>query len=154
MTEGEFRVYLEGAVKTYAEEKVAAGNWPAEGSVKRSAREFSSLLPEGVASKNNHLFSIWNASDDKTVGMIWFAVEEAKPTAAFIYDFSVHEAHRSKGYGREALLALENRAKALGITAISLHVFGHNRVARALYEKLGYETTNINMTKRLGDDRT
>ena len=33
--------------------------------------------------------------------------------------------------------------------SISLHVFGHNRVARALYEKLGYETTNVNMTEKL-----
>ena len=96
--------------------------------------------------------AIWNA-DDGAVGMLWFAVEETRPTAAFIYDFSVGETYRGKGYGREALLALENRAKALGVRSISLHVFGHNRIARALNEKLGYETTNINMTKRLGDDR-
>lgn len=147
MTEAEFRVYREGAVRTYAEEKVAAGNWPADEALSRSEREFSSLLPEGVASKNNHLFVLRDAAE--TVGMIWFAVNEVKPTAAFIYDFSVDEAHRGKGYGKGALLALEDRAEALGVTSVSLHVFGHNRVARALYEKLGYKTTNINMTKKL-----
>lgn len=147
MTEAEFRAYREEAVRTYAEEKVAAGNWSADEALLRSEREFSSLLPEGVASRNQHLFTVRDAAE--TVGLIWFAVDEAKPTAAFIYDFSVNEAHRGKGYGKGALQALEDRARALGVTSISLHVFGHNRVARALYEKLGYETTNINMTKKL-----
>ena len=34
---------------------------------------------------------------------------------------------------------------------IQLHVFGHNSGARALYRKLGYEETNVIMTKRLID---
>lgn len=147
MTEAEFRVYREGAVRTYAEEKVAAGNWSADEALGRSEQEFSSLLPEGVASRNHHLFTVRNAAE--TVGMIWFAVNDAKPTDVFICDFSVLEAHRGKGYGRGALLALEDQAKTLGVASISLHVFGHNRVARALYEKLGYKTTNVNMTKKL-----
>ena len=151
MTRDEFQAYREEAVKTYAEEKVAAGNGSADEALERSEQEFSSLLPEGVASRNQHLFSIRDV--DQTIGMIWFAADEVKPTAAFICDFSVDEAHRGKGYGKGALLALEDKVRALGITSISLHVFGHNRVARALYEKLGYKTTNVNMTKQLGENR-
>jgi predicted GNAT family acetyltransferase len=33
-----------------------------------------------------------------------------------------------------------------------LHVFGHNQVARALYEKIGYEVTNVLMSKKLTHD--
>ncbi len=29
------------------------------------------------------------------------------------------------------------------------HVFGHNLPARAMYEKLGYITTNVQMTKNI-----
>ena len=34
-----------------------------------------------------------------------------------------------------------------GLSGIALHVFGHNREARALYRKLGYVATNINLYK-------
>lgn len=40
-------------------------------------------------------------------------------------------------------------AKDLGINKIGLHVFGHNKVPRGLYEKLGYEITNITMSKTI-----
>ena len=35
----------------------------------------------------------------------------------------------------------------LGLQGIALHVFGHNTGAQALYGKLGYVPTNINMFK-------
>nr|WP_244923495.1 GNAT family N-acetyltransferase [Peribacillus butanolivorans] len=38
---------------------------------------------------------------------------------------------------------IEIIAKELGMKKISLHVFGHNKFARGLYEKSGYEITNI-----------
>ena len=152
MTPAEFEAYLGQAVKTYADEKVKAGNWRPEEALERSRRDYLTLLPEGVASPNHYLFSIKDAETDQTAGMIWFGVtDQAGQPSAFIYDFSVAEAWQGRGYGKGALLGLEQKVKGLGITSISLHVFGHNRVARSLYEKLGYEVTNVNMTKRLGD---
>jgi ribosomal protein S18 acetylase RimI-like enzyme len=44
---------------------------------------------------------------------------------------------------------LEELARGMGIREVALHVFGHNHAARALYEKAGYEITNINMTRTL-----
>jgi len=44
---------------------------------------------------------------------------------------------------------LETLVRGMGMSAISLHVFGHNTAARALYGKLGFETTNVLMTKRI-----
>jgi hypothetical protein len=35
---------------------------------------------------------------------------------------------------------------------VGLYVFGHNDVARALYEKTGYDTTSVVMSKRLDAD--
>lgn len=40
-------------------------------------------------------------------------------------------------------------AKEVGLKMIGLHVFGHNKVARGLYEKSGYTETNIKMEKTL-----
>ncbi|HSO28244.1 MAG TPA: GNAT family N-acetyltransferase, partial [Anaerolineales bacterium] len=73
------------------------------------------------------------------------------PPTAFIYDFVIDEAYRRRGYGRLALLALEDKAREMGIDQIALHVFGHNHAARALYESVGYQVTNLQMAKALGE---
>ncbi len=150
MTEAEFKTYLTGAIKNYADEKVKAGNWRPEEAFERSRGDYLSLLPEGVASKNQHLFSIMDTATGQNVGMLWFGVVERDgQTTAFIYDFLVTEAWQGRGYGKGALLALEEKVRALGLGTVSLHVFGHNRVARSLYERLGYKVTNVNITKQL-----
>ena len=85
--------------------------------------------------------------------MIWIASQQrGAQRTAFIYNIEIAEALRGKGYGRQALLAVEEKVKALGLDTISLHVFGHNLVARALYEKVGYEVTNVLMSKKLTHD--
>jgi ribosomal protein S18 acetylase RimI-like enzyme len=45
--------------------------------------------------------------------------------------------------------AIEIIAKQLGLTRLGLHVFGHNEIARNLYETLEYRETNIRMEKSL-----
>ena len=82
--------------------------------------------------------------------MIWFAVDDKKTVpSSFIYDIRIQEEFRSRGYGTQALRALEEKVKELGVSKIGLHVFGHNHAARALYEKVGYEITGIQMTKKI-----
>ena len=66
-------------------------------------------------------------------------------------DIVIDEPYRRRGYGQAAMLALEDSVRSLGLRGIALHVFGHNTAARALYERLGYTVTNINMAKRLSD---
>lgn len=66
-----------------------------------------------------------------------------------IYDITIWEEHRSKGYGKKAMQEIEAFAKDKGIKSIGLHVFGHNKKARDLYEKVGYRETNSKMEKTL-----
>jgi ribosomal protein S18 acetylase RimI-like enzyme len=151
MTEIEFRVYRERLIRGYAEDKVRSGNWNAEDSLKRSEQETNQLLPEGVATPDHYLFSIRDDALAKNVGILWFAVVHwGGKDLAFIYDIEVDATLREKGYGTQALGALEEKVKSLGLDTIGLHVFGFNHGARALYEKMGYEITNINMAKKLG----
>ena len=84
------------------------------------------------------------------VGTIWFAVlgTSAHPPA-FIYDFEIFEEHRRKGYGMQALLALDEKVKQMGLDAVQLHVFAHNTTARSLYERAGYVVSSLNMRKEL-----
>jgi ribosomal protein S18 acetylase RimI-like enzyme len=141
--------YLALAVQEYAQDKIAAGNYaPSEG-LEKARAEFDALLPNGTETPRQHLFSILNEAGEK-VGLIWLAeIQSGARRFAFIYDIRVYEAYQRRGYGKQAMLAVEEEAKALGLDRIALHVFGHNHVARALYEKLGYEITNINMSKNL-----
>ena len=148
MQEEEYQAYLDYAIAGYAEDKVRAGNWRAEGALERSREEFMRLLPQGLATPDHYLFTIIDIVANTRVGVLWFAVVDwGSGLQAFVYDFEIDEPYRRRGYATRALQALEEKVIALGLPTISLHVFGHNHAARALYEKKGYEITNINMTK-------
>ncbi|WP_425462714.1 GNAT family N-acetyltransferase [Melghirimyces algeriensis] len=69
---------------------------------------------------------------------------------AFIYDFLIFEDAQGRGWGQNALQALEEHVGKHGVKKISLHVFAHNKRAIHLYQKLNYQATNIYMSKWLG----
>jgi|SRR5579859_2602064 len=151
MTEQEFEAFLAFSVRDYAAEKVKAGSWLAAEALDKSQAEFKQLLPEGKDSKNNYLFSIFDKDKNIYVGNIWFAVSDrGGPRHAFIYDFRILDEFQGQGYGTQAMLAIEAEVQKRGLDTISLHVFGHNHVARHLYEKVGYQTTDLMMTKHVG----
>lgn len=152
MPENEFKDYLKSAVEEYAQEHVRAGNWDPAEALQKSKQEFQQLLPQGVASPDQHLFAIVDDATGAKVGMLWFAVQhKGSHPYAFVYDFSIDEQFRRKGYGRQAFSVLEEKARSLGLDSISLHVFGHNRAAIALYQAAGYEIANLHMVKKLAD---
>ena len=145
-----FADYVESSVAGYAEENVAAGRWPQDGALERSAAEFRELLPRGLATPDNHVFEIKASDDGPTVGFIWFATEDRHGRrGAYVYDVVVDAAHRRQGHARRAFLALEPIVAGLGLNSIGLHVFGHNTGAQALYAELGYVVTGLNMLKTL-----
>jgi len=148
MTESEFEAYLEKAVPEYAADKAGAGDWSEEEALERSRQSYQELLPRGVATEHNYLFRIRLEESGEKIGMVWLK-EEAPRLHGFIYDIALDEAQRGKGYGRQAMLALEEIAKEMGLETLALHVFAHNTVAMKLYHKLGYEVTSQNMTKKL-----
>ena len=149
---GDLRDYIEAAVAGYADDNVASGRWPPEGAPARSRADFDASLPRGLETPDNYLFEIRDAGTGVTVGSIWFAVrEEHGLRTAFVYDVEVRPESRRRGYATAAFQALEPLVRDLGLTSIGLHVFGHNMGARALYSRLGYEVTGLNMQKRLED---
>jgi RimJ/RimL family protein N-acetyltransferase len=150
MSEAEYQAFLDVAVREYADDKVQAGNWQPAEALEKSTQEFRRFLPEGVATRDHYLYTIEDETLAANIGMIWLArIMQGAHPILFIYDFRIDEAYRRRGYGQQALHAAEEHAKALGLDTIALHVFGHNHAARALYEKMGYEITNINMAKKL-----
>lgn len=147
-TESEFKTYLEKAVPAYAADNVRAGYWSEQEALERSRKSFDGLLPQGIKTENNYLFRIELKESGEKVGMLWMKHEAPHPHG-FIFDIELDEKQRGKGYGKQAMLALEEFGKGLGLETIGLHVFAYNTAAMKLYRGLGYEVTSQNMTKRL-----
>lgn len=150
MLESDLQTYLDKAIPGYAADNVKAGYWLEEEALRKSKDTYSKLLPEGVDSKGQYLYKIHDTETDQDVGFIWLnARVDAPSPSGFIYDIEVSEEFRGKGYGKQAMLAIEEKARELGLKSIGLHVFAHNAVAKGLYEKIGYEITSLNMVKQI-----
>jgi len=150
MTEAEYLAYLDNLHTGYADEQVKAGSWPADQALELAKAEIKEMLPDGLSTKNNHLYSLYTQDEPSPVGVLWILIRERnQQKEAFIADIVIYDAYRRRGYGAQALKALEEAVKGMDIHRIRLQVFGHNHAARDLYEKCGYEAVNIYMEKRL-----
>ena len=143
----DFDPFIERLVREYAADHVRLGRWTAEEGVSKAREETEKLLPKGLETPDNLLFTILAGSPEEKVGAIWLAIE---PRGAFIYDLIVFEPYRRRGYAEEGMRLIEAVAREQGAQRISLHVFGDNQGARKLYSKLGYSETNVMMSKPLG----
>lgn len=141
----DFERFLERGIREYAEDHVRNGNWPAEGALERSKKEFEHYLPDGIHSKDQYLYSVIN-DDSNKIGVLWVQVKDQK---AFIYDFIIDEAFRGKGYGKQTLIAMDEKLKSMNVESVGLHVFGDNVTAQELYKKMGFQITGIHMKKEL-----
>jgi GNAT superfamily N-acetyltransferase len=149
-TKKEFEIYLQQGIARYAEENVQAGYWSASEAMEKSRSTHAKLLPEGFTTPNQYLFSIREPVRGEQVGTIWLSADtESATPSGFVYDLFIYEPFRRKGYATGAMLALEIKARELGLTVIRLHVFAHNPAAKSLYDKLGYGAMSTNMAKSL-----
>lgn len=149
MTEAEFATYVAGAVRSYAQAHILAGDVVPEEALARAQTDYDELLPKGLASPKQHLFTLRHPLLGP-VGILWFELREHPlGRSAFLYDVEIREDYRGRGLGRDAMQAMEAHLRGLGAVRISLNVFGYNHAARRLYESLGYEITGMGMKKAL-----
>ncbi len=144
--------YLRALVEEYARDHVRDGQWTAAEAPERARTEVAALLPQGVDTPDQYLRAIVADPGGTLVGRLWYAMRRNEgPPHLFIYDLLILEEHRGHGYGEAAMRALEPVARQLGVSRIGLHVFGHNRTAIRLYERVGYRPTNLFMSKAVTD---
>jgi ribosomal protein S18 acetylase RimI-like enzyme len=148
MTEAEYKIYLQHLIPDYAKDNIEAGHWDESEAIEKSKQSIDSLLPQGLGTKDHLIYTVWDG--DQPVGRTWLHVRLDAPTkSGFIFDIEMDADQRGKGYGRQTMLLLEEKARELGIQKMELHVFAKNAVAKSLYESLGYQTSSTNMVKRL-----
>jgi RimJ/RimL family protein N-acetyltransferase len=150
LSQSEFTGSWKSDIERYASENVKAKYWEKEGAVHRSRLEHKRILPDGLATPGHFLYSIVNPENGNAVGIVWFFLQKrAKPPTCFIYDLFIFEKHRRKGFGTEALEAVEETVSRKNIRSLALHVFNHNRAAKSLYEKAGFIASGISMMKKV-----
>jgi len=72
---------------------------------------------------------------------------------AFIDELYIVPAHRRRGFGRQAMALVEQKAREMGVNAIHLEVDPGNDSALELYRRTGYRNHDrFLMTKWLKDD--
>lgn len=162
MTLEQYDEYLVEAVRGYARSFVDAGILTQEAADDRSRRDFERLLPDGLDTVGEHLYAATDPHRDggRTVGMLWLHLPVPgtepdefgpPPDAGYVYDVSVHEAERRRGYGRAIMEAGITRCREAGLASLRLNVFGHNEPAKTLYERLGFQVTSTQMKLDLHD---
>ena len=148
MTQVEFDAFLEHLIPGYASDNVRAGYWSEDEALEKSRQQTGSLLPQGLQTKNHYLFTLYDG--DTAVGVIWLRAELDRPVkSGYIFDVEIKEEFRGKGYGKQAMLLIEEKARELGIKRMGLHVFAYNEIAKNLYERIGYKASSMNMLKDL-----
>ena len=148
LTPGLYEAWRDRSIREYADGHVSAGNWPADGALERARAQFDELLPEGLATEGQELWSV-RAEDGTHVGVLWVGPRPGRPGTLFIWDIVIEPEARGRGFGRAALDALHAWAREHGYERVGLHVFGANEVARRLYLRTGYVETDVSMEKRL-----
>jgi GNAT superfamily N-acetyltransferase len=128
----------------YARGLIAHVGMPQAEAEAKVERDVAAVLPDGLATPGTR---IWAVEDDgRRVGTVFVGIRDA---GAWLYDITIDEAERGRGYGRAAMTALEGEVRALGHATIGLNVWGGNEVARGLYRSLGWVEESVHMRKRL-----
>jgi GNAT superfamily N-acetyltransferase len=104
MTDNQFDSWRESSMRNYAQEFVDSGALAPADAERSAAADFERLLPDGLATAPHDL---WTAVDDgEPVGVLWlFTKRRAAGPESFIYELSVREDKRRRGYGRAIMLA-------------------------------------------------
>jgi GNAT superfamily N-acetyltransferase len=148
MTPERAAAFLEESIRRYAEDNTRSGRWTPDVAMDASRKEHEKLLPDGLDSADQFLRTVHDGASGVRVGDLWYAHRsEGGPKQVWIFWIGIDPQHRRRGYAADALRAVELEARRLGSDRVGLHVFGFNSGARALYEGLGYEVTNLVMWK-------
>jgi ribosomal protein S18 acetylase RimI-like enzyme len=136
MTPDEFPDWLEAEKAAYVFDIVRAGALSPEEAAHKSDRDFAGLIPDGLATPD-HAFLVLEAAGEP-IGTGWLRHGHL-PGVTYGYSLHVQEQHRGRGFGRAAMAAGEQVARAAGDDVLMFTVWGGNDVAMGLYTSAGYQ---------------
>jgi len=150
MTKAKFVAFMEIFLRDQAQGQVQAGYLSAEEDDEIIKKQRDRFLPEGVATPNHFFFPVEDKDSAKVIGHWYTVVEQDGKRQFFVMDIQVYNEYRRRGNGTHAFRIMEEKAREMGITTISLHVIKHNQSARTRYQKPGHVGMDEKMSKELG----
>ena len=140
MTREEFEVFYQEGIEELTQELIEEFHFAYQDANKQAIKEFTGILPHGLQTENNFPMAIVEENSGETVGFICVLHKgENDNKMSYIYNLSICEAKRRKGYATESLKLVENEAVEAACLVSILFVKDSNKGARALYHKCGYQ---------------
>jgi RimJ/RimL family protein N-acetyltransferase len=144
LDEAEAAALAPGLERRYAEDIEHNGGFSPEAARAKAAED----IPRVLADPKSTMYGL--EDEGEWIGHLWVGERQLQGRRClWIWDIQVNEAHRGRGYGRSAMLLVEEEARRLGLERIELNVFGGNEVARGLYRAVGYDEIAVSMGKDL-----
>ncbi len=135
-TDEEYQTYRAGSHEHYMDQMVRLGGMSeAEGRAK-AAEDLGLLLPEDELPAGHRLTVA--LEHGQVVGRVWVGPRRMGGEGEWVYDVSVDDRHRGRGFGRALMDEAERQARVAGSPSLGLNVFGGNTAAMGLYASLGY----------------
>ncbi|WED68780.2 GNAT family N-acetyltransferase [Pectobacterium colocasium] len=150
MSAGEFAAYRQCFILEYAQDLQDSRGYDAEKARAIATQSIDIALPQGPDTAKNTLWCIHTDNTELVIGYLWVVFNQQ---SAWVSDFFLLPAWRGLGLGKASLLEMEAAVAAVGINEIGLRVAVNNQSAKALYEKIGFQTTGFNMNKILNSGR-
>lgn len=140
-----YQYFSKRVIKQYAVDMVSNGRWQEEEADDKSLECYNQLLPEGINSKANHLYIIKDDSSNN-IGDLWLQERGEELHIVSIY---LVEEKRGGGIGAAVASWIEKWASKKNFNFITLHVFESNKNAIMFYKKMGFESYENGMHKRI-----
>jgi ribosomal protein S18 acetylase RimI-like enzyme len=151
MRDDELADHIARSRASYAADIERNGGMTAREAEEKAARDFESLFPDGRPIEGQYLLVVEEARSGAALGALHYAERPLGSKRAWLYEIWIDEASRGRGFGRQAMLLLEEEVRRRGFTRIELNVFGGNERARRLYRSLGYREIAVEMGKHLDE---
>ncbi len=136
----EFEIFEKWSIKNYAENLIKSGDEKYILKAKRAAKaEFKDIFPNKAESENNFLYVILD-ENGVGIGVIGYQKSPFEESAAFVIENVIKEEFRGMGYGKSALVKLQEDAKGNGYGKMVLNAFKHSKISLEMYEKNGFKT--------------
>src|SRR5207249_320081 len=100
MTPSEFEAYAAWSADNYARELERNGRASGDIAKARAEEAFASLLPDGLTTADQVLLTAEDGETGEHVGLLWFGPSTDDRAVAWLFDFTVDEEVRGRGYGR------------------------------------------------------
>lgn len=149
MTTKDFDQFYERLLIDYTKDTVLAFKMDHAEASEFANKQIKEMLAQGQKTPQNEFYTIVDENFG-SCGQLWLLLKENKNSKTlFIADIFIYEGMRGKKIGSRVLKWVDDHARKLGCSSVSLHVFGHNLRAYELYKKSDFHPYSIGMRKEL-----